>query len=255
MPDFTSKFVASASHAAAFFAAVMGSLRTFAELNVPARIFSMTGTRSHSPAYGTLTASALKANTSAPGFALMVAGNAGTGPLVEVKNQGNEATIRYVNNDGVAWHAGAGGTGGAKNFFFWNDQKNVVATITPDGILTASVLKANTNAPGFALMVAGNTGTAPLVEVKNQGNEATIRYVNSDGTSWHVGSGGAGGAKNFFFWNDVNGVVGTITPDGTVTMKGGLTVNNIPTASTAPAQNRLKQLMIDPDTGKIYRAN
>jgi|GEM_PF-1752585 len=164
--------------------------------------------------------------TNAPGYVLSVAGNVPTAPLAEVRNQDNEASIRYLNSDQMAWHVGSGGQAGAKNFFFWNQTNGVVATIAPDGTMAMNgALKASTNNSGYALAIAGNSGSTPLVDIKNQGNEASIRYENSDGVPWQSGCGGGGGAQNFFFWNQPNGVVGRIAPDGTLTMNGALKAN------------------------------
>ncbi len=175
---------------------------------------------------GTLTLSGgIKASTNNPGIALAIAGNSGSTPLVDIKNQGNEASIRYENSDGVPWQSGCGGGGGTGNFFFWNQTNGVVARIAPDGTLTMNgALKTSTNNPGFALAVAGNCGSTSLVDLKNQGNEASIRYENSDGVPWQSGCGGGGGTGNFFFWNQPNGIVATITPDGTLNLKGNLVV-------------------------------
>jgi hypothetical protein len=110
-------------------------------------------------------------------------------------------------------------------------------------------LEVSSSTQGLALTVSGNSGTAPLAQLISQSNEASIRYVNSDGSAWHLGSGGQGGPKNFFFWSDKNGIVGTITPDGTLTLGGGLAVKK-----TAPKENPtgLRNLMLDPATGQVY---
>ena len=182
---------------------------------------------------------------------LTVEGDVNSSPLVEVRNKQNEASIRYFNlKDNLPWHVGTGGIGGEKNFFFWNETNGAVATVTPNGSVTA---KGTLNAGGntkdqVALTVEGDRESAPLVEVRNKHNEASIRYLNlKDNVAWHTGTGGGGGEKNFFVWNQTNGIVWTIEPSGAPTIKG------IPVRTTAPDVNRLKPLLVDPVTGKIYR--
>ncbi len=102
---------------------------------------------------------------------------------------------------------------------------------SPVLISTKNVEVNSESEQAFIFKVVGTASAAPLMEVRNRKNEASIRYLNmdsADNVAWHVGTGGAGGAKNFFFWNDSMGtgkVVATITPEGSLTLKGGLTVN------------------------------
>lgn len=111
----------------------------------------------------------------------------------------------------------------------------------------------NANVP-IVLRVSGNPGTAPLIEVAAQSNEAAIRYVNNDGLGWHVGSGT--GAKTFFFWNHENGVVMSLAADGTLSIGGELKartarLHGVPDAPPNPLG--LATLMIDPATGELFK--
>ena len=202
---------------------------------------------------GTLTAKGLNASTTAAGLALAASGNMSDGPMAELKSAGNEASLRFKKNQGVHWIAGTGGQAEPpESFFFWNSAKEFVATIEPDGSTTT---KGTLNVGGgtkdkVVLTVEGDRNAAPTVEVLNKENEASIRYLNlKDNVAWHSGTGGGGGAKNFFFWSQTHGIVWTIEPDGAPTMKG------IPARATAPDVNRLKPLLVDPITGKIYRGD
>lgn len=269
---------------------------------------------------------------------LTIAGNITSGAMMELRSQGEGASIEYVNKNGGDWIAGVGP---ANSFFFLNRPSNSVAKFTPDGTLIANGLKLShegvaadltgdlsvtgkillsgtvdgrdvsadgarldqlasstlegvsnpggnidlvgqkgitvtgdntaktitianaagsltaqsplgpspqfvqdqngnksplaigtgtnvgigTTTPACLLTVAGNVSKAPTAELYSLGDESSIRYVNSSGTAWHVGSGGYSGAKNFFFWSQSDGMVATMAPEGTLTLKGGLTVN------------------------------
>jgi hypothetical protein len=148
------------------------------------------------------------------------------GPTLEVHNRGSEASIKYLNaRDNFPWNVGTGGTED-KNFFFWN-QTGIVVTITPDGsIIPKGALNVGSGTKNkMVLTVDGDLSASPLVQVCSKGNEASIRYANNDDVPWHAGTGGIGGPKNFFFWNQTNGAVVTITPEGNLTIKGNLVVN------------------------------
>jgi len=106
----------------------------------------------------------------------------------------------------------------------------------------------NANLP---FTVSGNPGTAPLMEVGSQSNEASIRYINNDHLGWHVGSGA--GVNNFFFWNSDKGIVLTLSSEGNLSAPGtvhakNLQVTGLPTVSSTSG---LAVLVIDPATGQI----
>lgn len=175
-------------------------------------------------------------------------------PLVEVNNKQAEALIRFLNSDNEAWHIGTGGLGGAKNFALWNQTNGIVVTIMPDGsMVPRGTMYVGGGTKGKIVLTAESDNPGPTVEVRNKQEEATIRYMDKNNEPWHVGTGGLGGAKNFFFWNQTNGAVAKIVPDGTLSLNGGLEVKK--TKQPAASHNGLRSLMIDPATGQVYNTD
>lgn len=95
---------------------------------------------------------------------------------------------------------------------------------SPLAIGTGPNVGIGTAEPQQVLTVEGDISFAPVMGLRSNGNEASIRYAHEGGFGWHVGSGGGAGAQNFFFWNQESHIVIKIQPDGTMLLKGGLIV-------------------------------
>ena len=125
----------------------------------------------------------------------------------------------------------------------------------------------------FALDVHGQAWTAdrPCMQIESDSGEASLRFINkTDNTAWHIGSSFTGGIKNFFIWNQNQGVVVTIRDDGTVTMGGSLEVDALKANGVVklngdtisifgmkevpqtPNPLALRSVVIDPLTGQLY---
>lgn len=152
------------------------------------------------------------------GYVFTIAGNISAGPIAEARSQGNESSIRYVNNNDGAWHAGVGP---ANNFFFLNKTTNSSTSITPDGTLTANSLKLSRQ--GVAADVTGDISVAGKVLVTGT---VDGRDVSADGAKLdtHAGSTNNPHSTTAAQVGAIMGVGGVSNPGGQVDLVAG---NNI----------------------------
>lgn len=90
-------------------------------------------------------ADAVQAGATDPRLRVVVAGDAADYAMLAVQSTGGEASIRFLNANGIPWHVGSGGGPGPKGFFIWNEEAGVLlavggTTLTFNGTIVAQGL-------------------------------------------------------------------------------------------------------------------